>query len=483
MSTEQMHFRGLISALTFGLAAADTLVLHDGLLDLENDFTLFFSDFKKQFLQDLVFKNIKDEKRLALVSGVDLSKNLYDNVVIFPITGRGLGKTLTPADLLQYTGNDHGNVFVIGNEKSGSDEIRLFLNQLGIYPAPKQYQIHDHFHSVEGNHTLLLIPVEKHLVDDVIVGETLKTDDVLYSGSLAILSNNELLLPVLVAPRTAYTYNPKKKEKSGSTDEHLTEGNSWGIGSQEYLAVGFQNLANLRVAWVGSSDFLSDAFYERSNYKNERIALDLLTWTFGGKNALRIDYIEFYKTDKNTFNSKLLKDTFKVKDEVVYNIAISEFKNGEWVPYHADDVQLEFKMLDPYYRLTLEQVSQNHPSLSFNVAGLSEVTPNNTFYKNDLTGEKETSQFYLAKFVLPDQHGMFKYLVEYKKPGFSFLTSENIITLRNLAFDEYTKSTHIVNSWVYLSAIATLVSGWLVFLVLFLFNGSSAKATVTKKNK
>ncbi len=36
-------------------------------------------------------------------------------------------------------------------------------------------------------------------------------------------------------------------------------------------------------------------------------------------------------------------------------IEIWDLEGVKWVPYVADDIVMQFKMLDPYYRVTLKQ--------------------------------------------------------------------------------------------------------------------------------
>lgn len=56
---------------------------------------------------------------------------------------------------------------------------------------------------------------------------------------------------------------------------------------------------------------------------------------------------------------KLTQDTYRIKDELQYSIDILEFdiKNMKWKPYVANDIQMEYVMMNPYYRLQLYPVS------------------------------------------------------------------------------------------------------------------------------
>lgn len=45
-------------------------------------------------------------------------------------------------------------------------------------------------------------------------------------------------------------------------------------------------------------------------------------------------------------------------DEVEYSIEIEELKGGKWVPFKANDVQLEFVRIDPFVRINLKENSR-----------------------------------------------------------------------------------------------------------------------------
>jgi oligosaccharyltransferase complex subunit beta len=61
-----------------------------------------------------------------------------------------------------------------------------------------------------------------------------------------------------------------------------------------------------------------------------------------------------------------------------------------WGPWHADDVQMDFTMLDPHIRTALKEDKSVSPSVGTT---------------------------YTAKFRAPDRHGVFKFVVEYWRPG------------------------------------------------------------------
>ncbi len=83
----------------------------------------------------------------------------------------------------------------------------------------------------------------------------------------------------------------------------------------------------------------------------------------------------------------------------VYAVTVEEFVNGQWVPFQGKDVQLEFVRLDPFVRTTLTN-------------------------KN---GRLE------ARFIVPDVYGIFKFVVDYNRVGYTHLfTSTQVSHLSTL---------------------------------------------------
>lgn len=64
--------------------------------------------------------------------------------------------------------------------------------------------------------------------------------------------------------------------------------------------------------------------------------------------------------------------TYRVKDYLEYSVDVYEYdyKTNSWHPYLTDDLQVEFVMLNPYYRQQLRMPQPNKPtySVSFRVS-------------------------------------------------------------------------------------------------------------------
>ena len=71
------------------------------------------------------------------------------------------------------------------------DGLRGFLNELGVFPSPKNYKYIDHFNSKNG-----VVQLNR---DNVVEGNRLveELSVTKYDGNAALISNNELIFPLL----------------------------------------------------------------------------------------------------------------------------------------------------------------------------------------------------------------------------------------------------------------------------------------------
>lgn len=126
---------------------------------------------------------------------------------------------------------------------------------------------------------------------------------------------------------------------------------------------------------------------------------------------------------------------YTIKQDVEYSIEIEEWDGQKWVPYVANDVQLEFRMIDPYVRTNL---------------------------KTDGKGK------YSASFKLPDVYGVFTFKVEYTRQGYSFFTSIVREPVRPFRHNEYER--FIDSAFPYYFSALSMMAGLFVFSWVFLYH-------------
>ncbi|SCU91368.1 LAMI_0E05600g1_1 [Lachancea mirantina] len=428
--------RGLVACLLFVCSTCEasiakvspssskrTLIIYDKKITDLRAYSDYFENLAQLEL-DLEFVSVvNDTKDIELF---DKGVKLYSNVVLFPLRSRKISKDVTAETLIRFSAAG-GNVLAITSPQSSTEAVRTYLNELGIYPSPKGYQLSDHFQSRQDG-TLQLD--EKSIRSNEVISAD--GNALLYNGSAALLKNSELLFPVLRAPKTSFT--------KSSRDE-----GEWTTGTQGFLAAGFQSLKNARAAWVGSESFFSNAFYE----VNAKAVMDITKWAFLEKGVIRSLGASHSHRDGSTYN----EEPYKIKDDIIYTIGLSEWRDGSWKPFNSDDVQLEIKMIDPYYRVTLN--------------------PSNA---------TEEVQFYTSgEIKLPDHHGVFSFITDYKRNGYSFVFEKDVKAIRHLANDEYPRSWEISNSWVYLTSIFAVGLSWMLFVFFYLTSRPKSLAMPEKK--
>ncbi|KAK6460402.1 oligosaccharyl transferase beta subunit precursor [Scheffersomyces coipomensis] len=430
-------FIGIVCAIgTVDLKTENALVIYDSHFQDLTDKSSLSSPIKT------LIDNLESQYKVQYHSYEDEDIKLFyedsprfDHLVILPSSKKVIAAkaALSQHKLIDYV-NQGGNVLVVGGiEAVLPDSTRGFLNQLGIYPAPKNFQLLDHFNSNGGDEVIL--SDETNLVSNNRVVKSITNTN--YKGGAAIISNNELLFPIIKGSPTSFT------AKAGI--EKVEQDTTWTFGSQGFAAVGFQALNNARLVWVGSESLITD---------------DLINWTFQKKHVLKLQFVQHYKNDEPENPNHTL---YRIKDQTIYTVGVSELsEDGKWIPFEVtndeDQLQLSFKMLDPYQRLNLLPLG---PAAS--IEGGSDLD----------------TYVYYTNFTLPDHHGMFTFELDYKRVGLSFLEDKKIVTVRHLANDEFKRSWDITNSWLYIASAALVIVAWFLFVVNYIY---ISKTDDEKKN-
>ncbi|AMD20740.1 HDL004Cp [Eremothecium sinecaudum] len=409
----------IVSALS--VHGLKTLVIYDSKITNLEDYSAFFEGLKKrQFITDVVSVSDADTDHVALYDG---ETRLYDNLILFPIKGRIINSKISTQSLLQFF-SEGGDILAITSPRGLTTPVRVFLNQLGIYPSPKDYQLVDYFQSGTAD----VITVSTREVKNSYVYSSEAPVNLVYSGSSALLGNSELIVPILPAPRTSFARGKREDD--------------WTIGSQGYMMAAVQNLNNARATWAGS-----DAFFSNANSPiNSQFIEELIKWTFREKGVIKSVGFTHNHIDGSTWEEV----PYKIRDPIVYEIGFSEWKGDQWVPYIANDVQFELRMIDPYYRLTL----------------------------NASRSTKEVQYYSTGEFKLPDHHGVFSFVTDYKRTGISYIYEKDVKAVRHLANDEYPRSYEITNAWVNIGSIFCVIAWYVIFVFLYInIPGNAIKIT------
>ena len=142
-----------------------------------------------------------------------------------------------------------------------------------------------------------------------------------------------------------------------------------------------------------------------------------------------------------------------------YTISLSEWSWTAWNAFNVpknDVLQLEFSMLSPFHRLTLT-----------------------------LDGKQSTAEqaAYTSSFKLPDQHGIFNFKVNYKRPFLSNIEEKNTVSVRHMAHDEWPRSFVISGAWPWIAGIGATVTGWLAFCAVWMYSAPVGGRKESKKTQ
>lgn len=406
------------------LTNGPTLVLLDH-LSLKESHSIFFKSLQDRGF-DLTFR-LADDATLSLTK---YGNPIYKNLILFSPSVEEFGGNINTKAITEFIDNG-GNVLVAANKNVG-DAIRELAVECGLEIDEEGAQVVDHFNydvADDGMHTLVVVDSSNLINAKTIVGDKAKINPILFRG-IGMVSDpkNPLVLDVLKGTSTSYSHNPTKK----ITEYPLA------VGRNAVLISALQARNNARVVFVGSLDFFSDDFFQSSlkvkpsdnqfdRSGNQELAISLSRWVFKESGVLRVADVKHFKTQNGETGS------YTIMDDVEFWARIEILKDGQWQPYEADDIQMEFVRIDPFVRQTMKY-------------------------------EKGS---YVARFRIPDVYGVYKFVIDYKRIGFTNLYSSTQVSVRPLQHTQYER--FIVSAYPYYFSAFSMMFGVFLFSFVFLY--------------
>ncbi|ORY02320.1 Dolichyl-diphosphooligosaccharide-protein glycosyltransferase 48kDa subunit [Basidiobolus meristosporus CBS 931.73] len=413
------------------LTGDKVLVLLDEIA-AKDQYSIFFNSLTERGYQ-LTFNDATDPS----LNLIQYDERNFDHLVLFsPSTKSTPHCSLTATTLVDFT-NKGGNILV-ASSSAMSPVIQQFAAQLGIDFDNQGTSVIDHFQYNEtSEHTV--IASDRFTPVTAIFSPTVREGaPVLFNGIGHLVSPLVYTTAILKANPTAYSYETKENMV---VDDDITL-----IGSEIALVSSHQALNNARVTFSGSLDLFSDRFatssvkihgsekrYVKSG--NEAFFNELSQWTFQEKGVLKAVSVKHHKVEEEEFPG-----WYRINDNIVYEIELSEYFDNSWHPYSAPDVQFEAIMLDPYVRVTLNRTQSESPS----------------------------STKYVGHIALPDVYGVYTLRVNYKRAGLSYVLEKDVVPIRPYRHNEYPRFLTVAFPY-YVSAGSMLV-GFVVFSIVWLYN-------------
>ncbi|KAJ8920295.1 hypothetical protein NQ315_011956 [Exocentrus adspersus] len=411
------------AVITTAYAQGPTLVLLENQV-IKETHSIFFRSLQERGYT-LTFK-IADDSALVLSR---YGEYLYKNLIIFAPSVEEFGGSLDLKALTDFI-DDGGNMLIAGGNGKGA--LTELASECGYEIDEEGTFVIDHLNydvTDEGQHTKLVIPSSNLIDSPVIVGIKRETAPLLYQGTgILAVPENPLILPLLTADSTAYSYNPNQ-----AIDEYPHV-----VGKSTVLIAALQARNNARVVFSGSLSFFSDEFFTSPVQKaqdgelvavsgNQDVAIAISQWVFKEHGQLRVRSVKHHRVGESK-----PPQAYTIMEEVVYTTNIDILEDGQWKPFNANDIQLEFVRIDPFVRITL----QRKP-----------------------TGEYE------AKFKIPDVYGVYQFKVDYDRVGYTRLFSSTQVSVRPLQHTQYER--FITSAYPYYTGAFSMMLG--VFLFSFVF--------------
>jgi oligosaccharyltransferase complex subunit beta len=246
----------------------------------------------------------------------------------------GYGPSLSPQLLLDFV-NQEGNVLLALTANSPTPTaISSLLLELDVHLSPDRTSlVVDHFNydtsESSDKHDVLLLPRPGPLRSDV---KAFFSGDGVVAVPRAVgqtLGNSSpLLAPILRAPVTAYSYNPK--------DEANTVEEPFATGGQLALISSVQARNSARFTVLGSVEMLENKWFDASvkgpgdkkavKTVNRQFAAQLTEWTFKEVGVLKVGKVDHFLNAENggksssknvTQTGYLNPDIYRVKNDVV----------------------------------------------------------------------------------------------------------------------------------------------------------------------
>jgi len=371
---------------------------------------------------------------------------IYDNIIFFAPTFTDTKKNeINIQNLLKYI--DDGHDLMIFGSSDASKFMRELVNEFGVDYDDYDSEIKDslYLHQNSGVKGLNKQLINLHN-DDIIISKNIiginnifnkPNGYILYKGiGMDLDPQNKYVFPILSGDKNSYSVS-KSTGEVYSNGEHIK------------LVNGYQARNNRRIVLLGSTDICSDKFYYLSMTEENKSMLespnaifcqDILNWNFQRTGVLK------YENVRHNNNQGVTLDTYRIKDYLEYYIDILEYdyKTNSWKNYESDDIQLSFIMMNPYY---INQMRRLH--------------------------NKPT---YYAKFRAPEKHGVFKFIVDYHRTGYSYIFSSTKIPLRPFYHNEFPR--FIPCAYPYYVSVFVILGAFILFSILFLYGKENVKTKI-----
>eukprot|EP01071_Lankesteria_metandrocarpae_P005419 Lankesteria_metandrocarpae@DN3982_c0_g1_i2.p1 len=415
-----------------------TLVISDD--DTKSRYSSLFSDLTNS-RHRITFVDLQD---LSDISVVNNEVKVFDNIILLVVDATELlykSSALNHEVLTDFVNEYNGSLLTAGGRVSSSDGtstarvVRSLANNFGVDFDSEGTKVFD----MSGDKMLNALPlITSHEVVNSSLVWSKPSEGVVFSG-MGMLIGEEALnytFPILSAASSHYSAATRNSKPIAT-------------GSGISLVSAFQGLREGRATFFGSFSMCSDEVFVL-HPANRLFCFQTALWTFQQSGVLRWSDLE-HREIGATEASYLYRHSSEMEFQV--DLWINAKNGAEWVPYRANDVQLEYTMLDPYIRQFL----------------LPPTEPDSATYK--------------LQFKAPDKTGIFKFVIQYCREGLSNIHIETLAPIRHMNTGEHERFTR--NAYPYYASCLTGLVCFFAFVLFFTFHkpAVASKSSTDKKDK
>ncbi|DBA85955.1 hypothetical protein WJX77_012239 [Trebouxia sp. C0004] len=352
----------------------------------------------------------------------DWDNYLYDKVIVFASSTSEFGGSLDATGLLDFV--DAGHDLFLAIDPDASDELRELAADLGVDFDTKGSVITDHFNRHDQQQSAIV--TRSALESKSVFGNIHKHAPVIYRGIGASVSpKSTLVVKALTAADTAYSAVPSKGTPDSSTL----------AGKDATLVALVQARNNARAVVAGSIDMFSNEFFRSTlgsgvNAGNEAFCTEATKWGFHERGVLLLTNMSHHLVGEHEQLT-----WYRVSDDIDFSVNIQELVDGQWQPFKANDVQVEFTMLDPHVRATL---------------------------KPDNKGQFST------RMKVPDVYGVFKFVISYHRLGYTSIEESWQVSVRPFKHNEYER--FLLPAYPYYASAFSMMFGFYALGFFFLYH-------------
>ncbi|KAJ3192657.1 hypothetical protein HK101_006177 [Irineochytrium annulatum] len=392
--------------------------------DLESKYSTFLGDLRDRGF-DLTINGASDENAL-----VRYEERVYDHLLLMAPSSSAFGGGLSVASIIDF--QKRGGSVLVTASLGISEFVRDIAIEYSVEFDEKGCAVKDPLHTFPGDDELIVTTRDFVGNDVALPASVKKGSPVLFRGvGHRLTGKNKLITPLLTGSEASYSAPLSLK---GQVDKMNL------VGANNVFVSALQARNNARIVFAGSIDLFSDDFIHEKKIDgkstgNHGFVTEVAKWVLQEKGVLSALDSRHHREGQDQQHG-----AYRIKDDMIFDIEISEFHDDAWHPFSPTDMQFEAVMLDPYLRVNMTAHSKSHSATTMR-----------------------------AVFRLPDVYGVFTFKVDYRRHGRSWLTHKETVAVHPFRHNEYPR--FITAAFPYYVNSFSMIASFFALTVIVLYHG------------